>query len=58
MFGLFKSKTEEQKLRERYEKLMAESYTLSHTNRKASDQKVAEADSVMKQLELLKQKQN
>ncbi|AHM63547.1 hypothetical protein D770_26520 [Flammeovirgaceae bacterium 311] len=56
MFGLFKSKTEEQKLRERYEKLMGESYKLSHSNRQASDQKAAEADDIMKQLEGLKQK--
>lgn len=55
MFGLFKSKSEQQKLQERYEQLMAEAYKLSHQNRQASDRKVAEADEVMKQLERIKQ---
>lgn len=54
MFGLFKSKSEEEKLQERYQKLMAEAHKLSHSNRRASDEKVAEAEEVMKQLEQLK----
>lgn len=55
MFGLFKKKTEEEKLRERYKKLMGEAHKLSHSNRRASDEKVAEAEAVMKQLESLRQ---
>lgn len=37
---------------------MEEAYTLSHTNRKLSDQKYAEADAVMKEIEALKEAQN
>jgi hypothetical protein len=53
MFGLFKKKSEKEKLQEKYEKLMKEAYDLSTTNRKASDGKYAEADVVLKQMEAL-----
>ncbi len=53
MFGLFKRKTEKEKLQERYAKLMKEAHTLSTSNRKLSDEKVFEAEGVMKQIELL-----
>jgi hypothetical protein len=53
MFGLFKKKSERQKLEERYKKLLEESYKLSHTNRTASDQKAAEAEEVRLQIEKL-----
>jgi len=53
MFGLFKKKSEKENLRALYEKLLKESYNLSTTNRKMSDQKAFEADEVMKQLEKL-----
>lgn len=51
MFGLFKTKSPAEKLQERYQKLMAEAHQLSHSNRRASDEKVAQAEEVMKQLE-------
>ncbi|MEQ9297115.1 MAG: Lacal_2735 family protein [Cyclobacteriaceae bacterium] len=54
MFGLFKKKSEKEKLEEKYRKLIDESYKLSHTNRTASDQKAAEADAVLKQIEEIK----
>lgn len=54
MFNLFKKKTEKEKLQEIFEKLSAEAYKLSHTNRKASDQKAAEADEIAKKIDLLK----
>jgi len=54
MFGLFKKKTEKEKLQLRYEKLQKESFELSTTNRKLADQKSFEANEVMKQLESLK----
>ncbi len=54
MFGLFKKKTEKEKLQEQYTKLLKEAHGLSTTNRKLSDQKVFEAEEVMKQLEKLK----
>lgn len=55
MFGLFKKKSEVEKLQEQYKKLMEESYKLSHSNRSASDQKAAEADAVLKKIEALKE---
>ncbi|WP_419211604.1 Lacal_2735 family protein [Maribacter sp. X9] len=51
MFGLFKKKTEREKLQAQYEKLMKESYQLSTVNRSKSDDKAAEADAIMKQME-------
>ncbi len=53
MFGLFKKKTEKEKLQAEYEKLLKEAHNLSTTNRKLSDEKVFEAEEVMKQLEKL-----
>ena len=54
MFGLFKKKTEVEKLNEKYDQLMKESFELSKINRKASDEKYAEADNIMKEIEKLK----
>ena len=53
MFGLFKKKSAKDKLQVQYEALMKEAHTLSSTNRKLSDQKVYEANEVMKELEKL-----
>ena len=53
MFGLFKRKTELEKLEEKYKELLEQAYKLSTTNRKRSDEKTAEADSVLKQIEAL-----
>ncbi len=53
MFGMFKKKSEKEKLQEKYQKLQKESFNLSTTNRKLSDQKAFEAEEVMKQLEKL-----
>ncbi|MDX1462144.1 MAG: Lacal_2735 family protein [Marinirhabdus sp.] len=54
MFGLFKKKSEEEKLQAQYEKLMKESFQLSSINRTKSDAKAAEADRIMKRIESLK----
>lgn len=51
MFGLFKKKSEKEKLQAQYGKLMAEAHQLSTTNRTLSDEKVAQAEAVMQQLE-------
>ena len=51
--GLFSKKSPAEKLQKRYEKLMEESYKLSHTDRKASDLKRAEAEEVAKEIEQL-----
>ncbi len=53
MFGLFKKKTEKEKLLDQYKKLMKESHNLSTTNRTESDKKHAEAQEVMDKLDLL-----
>jgi len=53
MFGLFKKKSEKEKLQEQYSELLKEAYSFSTTNRRLSDQKVFEAEEVMKQLEKL-----
>lgn len=52
MFGI-KKKTEKEKLQEKYQKLQKESFELSTTNRKLSDQKAFDAEEVMQQLEKL-----
>ncbi|GAL63658.1 Lacal_2735 family protein [Algibacter lectus] len=53
MFGLFKTKSEKEMLQKQYEKLMNEAHALSTSNRRMSDQKVFEAEEVMKKLEKL-----
>lgn len=55
MFGLFKKKTETEKLQNRYKKLMAEWHNLSSTDRSASDAKYAEAQEVLDAIEKLEQ---
>lgn len=54
MFGLFKKKTEIEKLQSKYEKLMKEWHRLSTVDRSKSDEKYAEAQSIMDKIELLK----
>jgi uncharacterized protein Yka (UPF0111/DUF47 family) len=53
MFGLFKKKSEKEKLQEVYSKLMSEAHQLSHTNRKLADAKLAEAEELIKRIEKL-----
>jgi hypothetical protein len=53
MFGLFKKKSEKEKLEEKYKQLMKEAFDLSKSNRSASDGKYAEADKVQKEIEAL-----
>ncbi len=53
MFGLFKKKTEKEKLQAEYEKLMRESHRLSTINRAESDKVAALADAVAKRIEAL-----
>ncbi len=47
MFKFFGKRTETEKLQKRYQKLMKEAFELSKVNRKASDEKYAEADKLM-----------
>lgn len=53
MFGLFKKKSEVDKLYDRYEKLMKEAHQLSASNRSAGDEKYKQADLVMQQIKEL-----
>jgi len=53
MFGLFKKKTELEKLQAKYEDLMKQAFDLSKINRAASDDKYAEADAIQKKIEQL-----
>ena len=53
MFNLFKKKSKVELLEEKYKKLIAEAYKLSHTNRTLSDQKQAEAAEVQNEIEKL-----
>ena len=50
MFGFGNKKA---KLEKKYQQLLDEAYRLSHTDRKQSDLKTAEADEVRKELEAL-----
>lgn len=56
MFGLFKKKTEKEKLQQQYQKLMKEAYELSKVNRSLSDGKYAEADELQKRIDALSSK--
>ena len=49
MFGLFKSKKE--KLIDKYNKLLKESYNLSNVSRKESHAKLAEANKILAEIE-------
>ncbi|WP_226389431.1 Lacal_2735 family protein [Penaeicola halotolerans] len=54
MFGLFKKKSKKDKLQEQYAKLMEEAHKLSHSDRKAADHKMADAEAIAKEIEALK----
>lgn len=56
MFGLFKKKSEVEKLQEKYKKLMEEAFKLQSINRSDSDQKYLEADYLLKKIEALQAK--
>ncbi len=53
MFGLFKKKSEKEKLQAQYKKLLEEAFHLSKSNRAASDAKQMEADALLKKIEAL-----
>ncbi len=53
MFGLFKKKSEVDKLQDKYNSLMKEWHTLSSSNRAESDKKYAEAQEVIDKIETL-----
>lgn len=51
--GLFGKKSEKEKLQKEYGKLMKEAHRLSHSDRKAADKKMAEADAIAQKMEAL-----
>ena len=53
MFGLFKKKTEREKLQEVYAKMLADAHKLSHSNRTAADKLMAEAEEIAKKIDQL-----
>ena len=53
MFGLFRKKTETEKMEARYYELIKKSYDLSHSNRADSDKVAAEAADLLKQIDSL-----
>ncbi len=56
MFGLFKSKSELDKLNDQYKKLLAEYHKLSTVDRKKADEKMAEAENIAKKMDALNNK--
>ncbi|ULC58622.1 Lacal_2735 family protein [Flaviramulus sp. BrNp1-15] len=54
MFGLFKKKSEAERLQEKFNKLMAEWHKLSSINRTESDKKYAEAQVIAQRIDSLK----
>lgn len=55
MFGIFKKKSEAEKLDSQYQKLLEDAFKLSKIDRTASDKKYAEADIILKKIESLSQ---
>ncbi|MDX6747705.1 Lacal_2735 family protein [Polaribacter sp. PL03] len=56
MFGLFKKKSEVEKLQEKYKKIMEDAYKLQSINRTDSDTKYKEADDILKEIGVLQGK--
>jgi len=56
MFGIFKGKSEKEKLMAEYKKLHEEAFRLSKTDRTASDAKFAEAEELMKKIDQMPDK--
>lgn len=56
MFGLFKKKSEADKLQMQYKRLMKEAYDLQSINRRASDQKYSEAEDILTKIDQLTEK--
>lgn len=57
MFGLFKKKSELEKLSDAYAKAMADAQRLSTTNRKAGDEMYAKAEEINKKIDAIQKGQ-
>ncbi|MGB5189730.1 Lacal_2735 family protein [Robiginitalea sp.] len=53
MFGLFKKKSQTEKLQDEYKKIMSEAHKLSQVNRSAGDAKYAEAQDILNKIEAI-----
>ena len=53
MMGLFRRKSAVEKLQKKYEQLLKEAHQLSTSNRMMSDQKIAEAQLLLEEMEKL-----
>jgi len=51
MFGLFKKKSEKEKLQELYKKTLEKAHKLSHSDRTAADKLMAEAEEIAKKID-------
>lgn len=56
MFGLFKKKTEIEKLQDSYKSLMEKAHKLSHSNRTEADKLMAEAEEIAKKIDEIRKK--
>lgn len=54
MFGIFKKKSEIEKLQETYSKMLSDAHKLSHSNRTVSDKLLADAEEIAKKIDQLK----
>jgi hypothetical protein len=54
MFGLFKKKTDLEKLQDSYKEMLEKAHKISHSNRTLSDKLAAEAEEIAKKIDLLK----
>ena len=53
MFGLFKKKSEKEKLTKLYEKIKEQAYILSKTDRRESDRLEKEASDILEKLDVI-----
>jgi seryl-tRNA synthetase len=54
MFGLFKKKTEVEKLQEKYKELLEKSHKVSHSNRTEADKLMAQAEEIAQKIDQIK----
>lgn len=58
MFGLFKKKSEIEKLQESYSAMLSKAHKVSHSNRSEADKLMAEAEEIAKKIDALKESGN
>ena len=58
MFGIFKRKTEKEKLLVRYKKVKDEAYRLSKIDRRKSDEKEKEANDILDAIDKIERAKN